>query len=879
MAFSVYLKKFIFTAMVMVCISASLEASADTNRESVYGDEAGISRVSGEAVDLSLEKAERDIQGQDFTKARERLEKILSQDNSNVKARKLLAKLDQTEAIARANKPEKAPSFFAGIFSFGKKPVLDAPKEIKEDNTNKISEYIDRSREDLASENFSSARNNAVKAANLSGGSPDTRKLLSDIDTAEGIFREKNNIPSGADGSSRARSAEDYIKERNRYEARKKKEDLEIRENIMKARELLKKGSYEKAREAAYKVWKKIPYDTEVSILIADINKAILVGTEGLKTDLSESEDLIEPYVPPKEDPMLKYPDTDGFGDIVVSLAKGVKDLFASEKFDMEYEYPSLEYSLDDCVEVALISSQRMKFAEEQVKLGETRIWELRRKLFPDLALKMERSSGKIADSSGAPGEGATRHYQGEKYMAEVRHTVFNGFGTYYEVRQAQSNLEIIKMEKERIHNDIVEETKKAYYNLDKTVKALRIQEKISSRIEEIHEIAKKAYEKGFLSAVEYLKVKGLNMQAEFQTISSTRDRELAHMVLVQAMNADPDRTVKVKELEIPAELLKIGLQNCYNLALANNPDLKIKEKTIEYYNFEREISKAKGWPKVDFTGNFGKANENYQPMRSDSDWGGADHAVKATKDLAPEWYVGIKGSVPLGGNTFEYNYVREIWAPTVSAFRGTESATSYFTFRLLDDLAYFTGVQESKVGFERSKYEYQKAKNDLAMQVKTAYFKYRKALLQMDVATAQVEHQKMFVAVLEERRKYGEMNLSQLVEEYVKLGEHEYGEIAGDTEYYVSVTEINKAVGVMDYFHPWQTIQDDRRQDTSSLIKNYLELAGKELAEERFSSARKLAMKALELDGTNKDARNFLRSIDQAEGLFRENENMSIVK
>jgi len=516
------------------------------------------------------------------------------------------------------------------------------------------------------------------------------------------------------------------------------------------------------------------------------------------------------------------------------------------------------------------MSSQRMKFAEEQVRLGETRIWELRRKLFPDLALKMEKSYGKIADSTAGAQEGATRHYQGEKYMAEVKHTVFDGFGTYNEVRQAQANLEIIKLEKERIRNEIIEETKKAYYNYDKTIKALRIQERIASRIAEIYDIAQKAYEKGALPAVEYLKVKGLNMQAEFQTISSGRDMDLAHLVLTQAMNADPDRPVRIKELEKPEELLRIGLQNCYNLSLANNPDIKIKEKTIEYYNFEREIAKAKGWPKIDFMGNFGKAVENYQPMRYASDWGGTD-PIRAHRDLEPEWYAGIKGSIPFGGSTFEYNYVREFWATTVSAFRGSESATSYFTFRLLDDLAYFTGVQESTVGFERSKYEYQKAKNDLGMQVKTAYFKYRKALLQMDVAKAQVEHQKMFVAVLEERRKFGELNLSQTVEEYVKLGEHEYGEIHGDTEYYVSVTEINKAIGVMGYFDPWKTSPAERQRSAGSLAEEYISQARAELDKKRFSKARKLAMKAAEIDGDNPGVKDLLAEIDRSEGLYRE--------
>ena len=873
MAVKSYLKTMGVPVFVAAVLLLSLSGKAFPEAEAPGSVEQNVISSRGsevsDSMDRNLEDAEQCLQSRNFGEARDILQKVLETDSGNLKARKMLAKLDQEEVLQQGG---KAPSFFARIFSSGKshKAVTGNKKGMRID---RCEEYLEKARESLEEESFTAARDYAVKAAEYSDGGEESRELILEIDKAEGLFREKYNVPPGKNRRFRRpelTSAEEYIRERQKYEERKKLEDLVVRENIIRSRELLEQGNYKKARKTAYKAWKKIPYDTEVAILIANINKAFLLGPEGLETDLSESNELIEPAFPGGKDPMEMYPKTDGFGDVAGSLIKGVKDFFRKETFEMGYEYPTLEYSLDDCVEVALIMNRRMKFAEEQVKLGETRIWELRRKLFPDVALKVEKSFGKIADSTTGAQDGATRHYQGAKYMAEVKHTVFDGFGTYYEVKQAQANLEVIKMEKARIRNDIVEETKRAYYNLDKTKKAGRVQKKIASRISELYEVARKAYEKGLVPAVEYLKVKGLNMQTEFQTISSGRDQDLAHLVLTQAMNADPDRPVQIKELKRPSELLQIGLQNCYNLAVANSPDLKIKEKTIDYYNFEREMSKAKGWPKVDFIGNFGKAIENYQPMRYAADWGGTN-PIRAHRGLSPEWYAGIKGSVPLGGSTFEYNYVREFWAPTVSAFRGSESATSYFTLHLLDNLAYFTGVQESEVGFERSKYEYQKAKNDLAMQVKTAYFKYRKALLQMDVAVAQVEHQKMFVAVLEERRKFGEMDLSRLVEEYIKLGEHEYGEVHGDSEYYISITEINKAVGVMGYFHPWETVSGERQRSAAFLAEKYLMMARAELVRKEFENARNLVVQAADVDEANDEAKSLLGMIDRSEALHRE--------
>ena len=50
-----------------------------------------------------------------------------------------------------------------------------------------------------------------------------------------------------------------------------------------------------------------------------------------------------------------------------------------------------------------------------------------------------------------------------------------------------------------------------------------------------------------------------------------------------------------------------------------------IKEKMIEYYEFERKMMKAKGWPKIDFQGSFGQAYETYQPTTDEDDERGLD--------------------------------------------------------------------------------------------------------------------------------------------------------------------------------------------------------------------------------------------------------------
>lgn len=609
---------------------------------------------------------------------------------------------------------------------------------------------------------------------------------MTEVGETEGGMTEGGETEEGETKGGRIqKKADKAVKEFKKKEKIEKRQEKKTRKYIKKAQSHLDKKRYSKARECAYKAKEDSPENGELAELVTDIDKREMFDTP--KTERKQKLENAVKRFEKKKDQFNAYNEGKGW-------TGHIADIFRRKTQEINEIQPGKTYTLDECVQTALGRSQRMIMSDKQVKLAEMRIWEARRELLPEVTGRVERSYGKIGVGDDS------RHYQGEKYKVEVKQNLFDGMATWFSLRQAQANLEIVKLEREKVKNEVIEEVKKAYYNFDKTIKALAIQEDYQKKVGGLHEIAESSYQGELIPKSEFLKVKGQNMKAEFQRDSSSEDVNLAEMMLFQALNMEPDQRIKIKLVEKPKSEISIGLENCYVLAMANQPDFKIKEKMIEYYDFERKVKKAKAWPKIDFDGSFGKSVEAYQPTVVDTE----------QRDLSPEWYAGVKGSVPIWGNSFEYNYVREKWAPVVSSTRGTETATSYFSLKLLDDLAYFSDLQEARVGFESAKYEYQKAKKDLMVAVKESYFKYRKSLLQIDVAQAQLEHQNMFVNVLEERRRFGEMEISKVIEEYEKLTEHEYGLVQGETDYFVSLAELNKAIGVDDYFRAEEEVSLD---------------------------------------------------------------------
>ncbi|MEA3489260.1 MAG: TolC family protein, partial [Candidatus Omnitrophota bacterium] len=748
----------------------------------------------------------------------------------------------------------------------------------------KIAGYLAKAQKELDANRFESAREFVEKTLDLEEDNSAAREMLARVAEAGDEYRaEQARIKKEKEARKKAELA---MKEQAEWEKKQQRNDKKMQNYVSRSGEYLSKEDYSSARKYAYKARDVSLESGDVAALITRIDKEEIFGKREQARAAQEKKIQKTLKETEGEDPFHEYDEGKSWTDYIV-------DLFKRKTYELGDIQDERTYSIDECVQLALRRSQRMIMADQQVKLAEMRVWEVRRDLMPSVTARVETSSGKIhADNYH-------RHYRGRKYQVEVKQTVFDGFGTWFEGSQAQTNLKVVKLEREKVVNEVVEETKRAYYNLDKADKALELQKKNKELVDRFFGIMEEAHKDNYASRVDYLNVKGQKLQTDFQNISANEDVNLAEMILFQAMNMEPDRHIRIETVEKPKKLISIGLKNCYQLALANRPEFQIKKQMIEYYDFERKMMKAKGWPKISFDGSFGAMVEKFEPMFLPADWKtpqaggvGTGGVSRAVRDWEAEWFTGAKVSWPLWGNTLEYNYVREHWAPTVSAFRGSESATSYFALKFLDDLEYFSNLQEARVGFERAKYEYLKAKKDLLVEIKELYFKYRKALLQMEVAEAKLEHQEVFMDVLRERLRYGELEIEKIVEEYDKFIEFEYGVLASDTDYYISLTELNKAVGISDYFKPeyetreyaaWQAKAaeekaaverakgeaEDRKR--AERIAGFLGKAGEQLDRNRFDRAREYGQKALQLDPENILIQNFLKNIEKTENEKRQ--------
>jgi len=437
--------------------------------------------------------------------------------------------------------------------------------------------------------------------------------------------------------------------------------------------------------------------------------------------------------------------------------------------------------TLNECIDIAMKNHLPLEIAEKQLKLAQFRLLEAERELAPSVTARWEESRGRVT----------SRFYTGTKILVEGKQPIFYGGELIYSVQQAKVNLQVVKKDYERIKNDLIFQVKKAYYSLDKAKKVVTIQARLKEQITKFYNIAKTAYEAEAIAQVEFLKLTSQYNQIMFQFTSAEGDLSVANLLLQHVMNIDKE--IEIAPVEEPV-VIKLDLEDCYSLAYLNRPEIKISQLALEYFKYEEKIMKSRtDWPRVDLLGSYGNTREDFV---KDDLIGGQD-----PRGLGPEYYIGTKVSLPIWGSTLGYAYTKEKWQPVVSAFHGTEATTHSTTFSLFDKLGDISQVKEAELEYMKSLNENNKTKQDITLEVKEAFFQYKKAILLMDLAKSKVEYQSRQVEILDIQRQLGELQYSNVVEEMIRLAEEEFSYAQAISDYYVSIASLNKAIGIDDYF------------------------------------------------------------------------------
>lgn len=467
--------------------------------------------------------------------------------------------------------------------------------------------------------------------------------------------------------------------------------------------------------------------------------------------------------------------------------------LFNKETGLVSVTEPSKEmvgvYSLDDCINIAVKNHIPLRVAEKSVELAEMRIFEARRNMLPSATVAFEESIGRVSG----------RRYVGRKQYVEGQQPIFHGGELYFTMKQAETNLKVTKNDYKRIKNELILQVKKAYYTIAKAKENLKIQQEVAQDSDRIFSMVTKGFEAGALSKLELLNVTSQASQIKFQLASAEGDVSVGELILKQAMNLDLREKVEI-EPNLEFKKVSVDFEEALRAAFSNRAEVKINSLMMDYYNYGKSISKAKGWPKIDILGNWGLAKEEFVPDDRAGPPAGST-SLDPDRKLQQQWYAGVKASMPFWGSTGEYSWTREEWIPVVSAFQGTEAVTESWKLKILDKLDYYSDKQLADIDFENARQQLNKIKQDITLEVRENCFSYEKALIQLETATNKVKYQDKDLELIRLKRGMDEAQDSNVIESMIKLSQEKFGYVQALTDCHISIASINKAIGVEDYF------------------------------------------------------------------------------
>jgi outer membrane protein TolC len=433
--------------------------------------------------------------------------------------------------------------------------------------------------------------------------------------------------------------------------------------------------------------------------------------------------------------------------------------------------------NLKQAVQVAVDNSMSLTTARREIKLSKQKVKDAWRGLFPAASVKWEEIDGTTTGED----------FKGREFYLELQQPLYQGGRLTNTLRQAQINMQVARHNYQKIKNDLVFEVEQAYHILASTKKTYRELTELLAVAHSDYKMGEKEFELNLEREIDFLNIKNLYQETEYKVLSNQKDLTLAYLTLYQTLNVDPQtETIDIPETPDP-KILEIDLEQCTKLAIENRSDLTIKELLYKFNKYGLQIALSQNRLKIDLTASGGYKDEVF---------------ITEDLQLKPEWYIGIKGSIPIWLNTFEYSFIDQDKVPSAGQTTSTQFRSSTATLRLFDNTGY-TSITEAKVNLDKAKDELEKLEKSVVFETKQDFYEYQKAVYQLSNSATKLKLSEVELAIVETQRDLNLAATNDVLRTRIKLWEAKTGYHQATAGYFTSIAKLNKTIGLCDYFQP----------------------------------------------------------------------------
>ena len=276
-------------------------------------------------------------------------------------------------------------------------------------------------------------------------------------------------------------------------------------------------------------------------------------------------------------------------------------------------------YSLEDCIRIALETNPQVKISELQVQSNANVYQQSKWQRWPSLSF----SAGQ-GFSSGRNIDPYTNVYvqqsvNSNNFQLGSSVVLFNGFQLQNQVKRNDFNLQASQKDLDAARNDLMLNVALSYLQVISNDELITVaQRQVDASNLQVERTAK-LVEAGTLAESNLFDLRSQLANDELTLVNAQNNFETAKLNLKQYMNmpgSEPISVIKIPVADPTLQAYDATIQEIFDVALSNLPQMKAANLRIEYARQSVEIAKGAGMPSLTLSGGIGTAFSSVAPKQ-----------------------------------------------------------------------------------------------------------------------------------------------------------------------------------------------------------------------------------------------------------------------
>lgn len=413
----------------------------------------------------------------------------------------------------------------------------------------------------------------------------------------------------------------------------------------------------------------------------------------------------------------------------------GANAVFAQEKWD-----------LAKCVQYAQDNNLQVRLSNLNIETNKNNLETSKQSRYPNLNGQITNNYNFGLFFDPFTNQATNDRIRSNNFGISSSVTVFNGFKIQNTIKQNQLNLEASKLNVDQQKNDISLSIANAYLQILFNKELVANAERQLENTKNQYDLTKKQVDAGVLPKTNLFDLESQIATNELQIVNQENNLALSYLQLEQFMQLPNDDKfeIVVPEIPEPSENLTLeSVEEIYNTALGNQPNIRSGQLNIEAAELQKKIAKADYYPSISLGGNI---STRYATSQTRSLLGFEQGEFVRNQEI------GFFNN-DQGGQTLVYTPVYDRGNPIIEKIsvmdQLSDGLNKSFGFTLSIPIynrnQINSGMESARIFSERSKLNLEVTKNTLRQNIESAY-------LNVIAAQKSYESTKKQVAALEEQ-------------------------------------------------------------------------------------------------------------------------------